>query len=432
MESILRPSPRRARPTGADSPGAALRLLVLEPDPDCQELIERALAARSTRRQGTLGGERNSGEGSDLVATFVSTPEQAHELLKNGGFHSFMLSRRGDHRASLAALELLRGLCEVPPTILLAEGASADLARDAMRAGLADFVEWKRAATLDLDRALERSLQLARLEREMIAKEKALRDTVETLRARQEEVDSFYHNVSHELKTPLTGAREFVSLIQDGAVGKIGKAQGQLLSSALRNFDMMTHCINDMLDAARLETGKMILSPSRADFCAVVRDAIDCLRTQVHSKAIRIQTSVSGLLLPGHFDRHRIFQATSNLISHAIRFSPEGGLVRVQVNGASTSHIEVTVTDSGPSVKDAELACFFDRLPAPGSPARKQGVSLGLYLSRRIVELHGGEVWVEPAPTSGIVLGLRIPRKPPHSGVMTPFSGLESRHSEPE
>ncbi|MEM8710259.1 MAG: ATP-binding protein [Planctomycetota bacterium] len=422
MESILRPSPQRTRPAGNDLPGAALRLLVLDPDPDGQGLIEQALAARTDRRQTAVGSRLLKPGSTDLVATFVSSTEEAHELLVTASFHSFMLSRHGDHRLSLAALETLREICEVPPTVLLAEGDGENLARDAMRAGIADYVTWERVDTPDLDRALERSLQLARLEREMIAKEQALQESVEALRARQEEVDSFYHNVSHELKTPLTGAREFVSLVQDGTVGKVGRAQHQLLSSALRNFDMIAHCLNDMLDAARLETGKMILNPSRSDFCAVIRDAIDCLRAQTNAKCVRILTGVSGNLAPSHFDRHRIFQATSNLISHAVRFSPPNGLIRVEVSGASKSHVEVTVTDSGPSIKDSELACFFDRLPAPGNPIRKEGVSLGLYLSRRIVELHGGDVWVERAPTSGIVLGLRIPRQTRVSAVLEPLS----------
>ncbi len=312
----------------------------------------------------------------------------------------------------LEALEQLsKAGCRVPAVLLTGQHGER-LLHEALRAGVMDYVRKDQLHPGLLEQTVYRVLEKAELSLRVERKQIELEYTVERLRKRNEEVESFYHNVSHELRTPLTGAQEFVSLMQEGAAGPLTASQSKLLAATLRSCDQMSHCVDDMLDAARIETGKLILKLKTHDLVVVLQDAVESVRASATRKEIDLRLRGLDRRVEGSFDPHRVFQVAANLISNAIKFTPNGGAVHVALHRRPDESLEVRVGDSGPGIPEGDEQRVFDRLYQSSSEdaALLGGLGMGLYISKQIVELHGGRISCARSSLGGAQITFTLPQ----------------------
>ncbi len=233
------------------------------------------------------------------------------------------------------------------------------------------------------------------------------------LEKKNHEIQNFYHTLSHELKTPLTSTREFIALVADGVAGPVNERQTEYLGLAIEGCDQLTVCINDLLDATRLETGKMAIQLKPGSLGQVVKRVLTGLKNTAAEKMILLQEDVTGDLPDVLMDDARMSQIITNLVNNALKFTPSNGRVGVSVR-ESKNHpqfLEVSVSDTGRGIAKDQLGLIFDRLYQikNGDAATEQGVGLGLYLCRELVGLHGGDIRVESELGKGSTFTFTIP-----------------------
>jgi PAS domain S-box-containing protein len=234
------------------------------------------------------------------------------------------------------------------------------------------------------------------------------------LHHRNQEIQNFYHTLSHELKTPLTSAREFISILMDGLAGPLNATQIEYLGIARHSCDQLRACINDLLDATRLETGKLALDLKPVSLAALVKRVVAGLLPLAAEKQIELQQELDTTLPDAHLDEHRITQVITNLVANAIKYTPSRGEILVRT-GTAPGHPDLqlfSVRDSGCGIIKDEQERIFDRLyqVKAGDATTEQGIGLGLYLCRELVQLHGGSISVESQSGCGSTFSVVVPR----------------------
>ena len=246
--------------------------------------------------------------------------------------------------------------------------------------------------TKELEKVNE-SLRLVATEREeLLNNEKSARRDAEIANRLR---DEFMATVSHELKTPLNSILGWARMLKAGDLDEdqVKKALGTII----KNSETQNRLIEDLLDVARIISGKLVLEFEPIDPAELVHDAIQSVRPLAQAKRIEITEGVTGdassLTILG--DRNRLTQVFSNLLTNAVKFTPEGGLIEVSMN-ADDSHLNVSVKDNGIGIKPEFLPKVFERFRQDVSvTTRNSGLGLGLAIVRQLVEMHGGSVRVK-------------------------------------
>jgi PAS domain S-box-containing protein len=203
--------------------------------------------------------------------------------------------------------------------------------------------------------------------------------------------DEFLATVSHELRAPLNPILGWVHVLRQGALP--ANVYERALTTIDRSARVQKQLVEDLLDASRITSGKLHLVMSRVDIATIVETAVDATRPTAAAKDIGVVTepdSDTGLVLG---DPERLHQIVWNLVGNAIKFTPPGGKVSVQI-GRRAGIVQIVVTDTGPGIEAGFLPYLFDRFrQGDGSTTRRHGgLGLGLSIVRHLVELHGGEV----------------------------------------
>lgn len=236
------------------------------------------------------------------------------------------------------------------------------------------------------------------------------------LMRRNEEIQNFYHIVSHELKTPLTSAREFISLVLEGLAGPISPQQAEYLGIAKGSCDQLRVCINDLLDTTRLETGKLALQVSRAPVRDVIERVVAMFKPAAEAKHLELRAEIPVSSPEAFFDDGRITQVLTNLIANALKFTPENGkiVVRAHDPGPQANFIEISVSDTGCGIAPEKRERIFDRLyqARVEDAAVKGGLGLGLHICRGLVRMHGGEIHVNSEINRGSTFTFTLPKQP--------------------
>jgi PAS domain S-box-containing protein len=252
-----------------------------------------------------------------------------------------------------------------------------------------------------------------RAEDEMRRIQSQLERTNQDLLRKNDEIQNFYHTLSHELKTPLTSAREFISIVMDGLAGPLNATQHEYLGIARESCNQLRVCINDLLDATRLETGKLSLEQKPDSLTGIVQRVVSTLQPAAQGKNIRLTCEIEAELGAVLVDAYRISQVVTNLLNNALKFTAEEGQIFVQVGESleSPGWAEVIVKDTGCGIPEEQHDRIFDRLyqVKSGDAATEQGVGLGLYICRELVRLHGGEITVQSAVGSGSTFTFTLP-----------------------
>ncbi len=243
-------------------------------------------------------------------------------------------------------------------------------------------------------------------------------DVSEQVRANRAK-DEFLATMSHELRTPLNAIVGWSHLLRVGHVSP--EQTPKVLDTIERNARMQSRLIEDILDLARIEQGKLVLSVASVEMVRVVEAALDAVRPAAEAKGIRLQPVLdSQATIVG--DADRLQQVVWNLVSNAIKFTPKGGCVQVWLR-RQESHVELMVVDDGQGVAPDFLPHVFDRFrQGQASPSRAVGgLGLGLVIVRSIVELHGGTVTAESeGPGKGATFVVALPTATLHADRSTP------------
>jgi PAS domain S-box-containing protein len=264
---------------------------------------------------------------------------------------------------------------------------------------------------------VRRHEQVAAAEQKMRRLRAELERSNRELQRQNKEIQNFYHTLSHELKTPLTSAREFVSIVIDGLAGPLNETQSEYLGIAKESCDQLRLYVNDLLDVTRLETGKMSLEFRTAPVAALVERAVKALAPAAAKREICLSCDCQPDLPAVPFDQHRIQQVMTNIITNAIQFTPAGGQIRVSLSEAPASPecLQVAVRDSGRGIPTDQLGAIFTRLYQVNGDAwstePRSGLGLGLYICKELVQMHGGRIWVDSQPGRGSTFTFTIPKR---------------------
>lgn len=208
----------------------------------------------------------------------------------------------------------------------------------------------------------------------------------------------FLSMVSHEIKTPLSIMKQFVSILADQIPGKINKDQKEYLGIINNNISRLALIVNDLLDISKLESGKMKFTKERTTVSPLIENAVESFRTKAKNKNVRLAFRPEENLPELFIDPNRITQVLVNLIENALKFSPEKGEITIDAKQQG-EFVEVGVSDQGPGIAPENLDKVFERFGQIGQTAGNQGTGLGLSIAKKIIELHSGRIWAEsPGP----------------------------------
>jgi signal transduction histidine kinase/DNA-binding response OmpR family regulator len=222
----------------------------------------------------------------------------------------------------------------------------------------------------------------------------------------------FLANMSHELRTPLNAIIGFAELMHDGKTGAVSADQTEYLGDILTSSRHLLQLINDILDLAKVESGKLEFRPEAVNLTHVIGEVRDILRTLAAQKRIQIEVAVDPRVNEIVADASRLKQVLYNYISNALKFSFDGGRVDVRVMAEEPEQFRIEVEDTGIGIKPEDLGrLFVEFQQLDASMAKKHaGTGLGLALTRRIVEAQGGVVGVESSPGAGSIFFAVLPR----------------------
>jgi PAS domain S-box-containing protein len=243
--------------------------------------------------------------------------------------------------------------------------------------------------------------QQAALEREQTANEK--------LRELGAMKDDFVALVSHELRTPLTSIRGYLELVLEGKSSGLSKEHGEFLGIVDRNAARLERLVDDLLFMARLGSGKLELALQDTDLAALARESVGAATPRASAQAVKLECAVDDVP-PVHGDPGRLGQLLDNLISNAVKFTPDGGRVDVRVF-AQNGDVAIEVADTGIGISSNEKSQLFQkffRTSAAGERAI-QGTGLGLSISKAIVEAHAGRIELESEEDIGTTIRVLLP-----------------------
>jgi PAS domain S-box-containing protein len=278
-----------------------------------------------------------------------------------------------------------------------------------------ELVGWRgtdRDVTHRMQAEADRERLLVREQEARAVAEAAQRDLAaqnERLRELDRLKDEFIALVSHELRTPLTSIRGYTELLLDGEAGDLTDDQRQFLGVVERNSHRLLHLVGDLLFLAQVEAGKLVLDVGAVDLAAVASESVETARPQAEAKGIML-TLASGPVPLIAGDRARIAQLLDNLVSNAIKFTPEKGRVDVRVLTLKKQAV-LEVRDSGMGIPAAEQELLFERFFRTSTATEQaiQGTGLGLAITKAIVEAHSGRITVASQQGSGATFRVTLP-----------------------
>ncbi len=246
-----------------------------------------------------------------------------------------------------------------------------------------------------------------------------IQETGRQLEIASKHKSQFLANMSHELRTPLNAVLGYIELVLDNIFGEVPAEIRDSLERARNNGLHLLGLINDVLDLSKIEAGQLALSLAEYSIDEVVHAVVTAVESLASEKKLALTATVSPNLPQGKGDAQRITQVLLNLVGNAIKFA-EAGEVRVQAR-ASDGAFVVSVSDTGPGISPADQQKIFEEFQqADSSSTRKKGgTGLGLSIAKRIVELHGGRIWVESSPGQGSTFWFTVPVRVERQAVTT-------------
>jgi signal transduction histidine kinase len=246
------------------------------------------------------------------------------------------------------------------------------------------------------------AIQNARLYREIEVKSRQLE-------AASRHKSEFLANMSHELRTPLNAIIGFSEVLSERMFGEINEKQAEYIGDILESGQHLLSLINDILDLSKIEAGRMELEPTEFDLPSVIENTLILVRERAQRHGITLGRAVDERLRIIRGDERKVKQVLLNLLSNALKFTPEGGEIEVRAqmrDGAA----EISVRDTGVGIAPEDQEAVFEEFRQVGTASKKvEGTGLGLAISRKFIELHGGRIWVKSKLGTGSTFTFTLP-----------------------
>src|SRR5262245_28504685 len=215
--------------------------------------------------------------------------------------------------------------------------------------------------------------------------------------------------MSHELRTPLNAVIGFSEVLADGMFGEINEKQAEYLRDILESGRHLLSLINDILDLSKIEAGRMELEPADFDLPSAIDNALILIRERATRRGITLGRTIDDRLGMLRGDEREVKQVLLNLLSNALKFTPEGGRINVSAH-LQDGAAEIAVADTGVGIAPEDQEAIFEEFRQVGTADKKvEGTGLGLALSRKFIELHGGKIWVESELGRGSTFSFTLP-----------------------
>ena len=223
--------------------------------------------------------------------------------------------------------------------------------------------------------------------------------------------EEFLALTTHDLRSPLTVISGVINFFTSGRLGDMTPEQKNMVAMMERNTQSLIELVNDLLDASKLESGTMRLDLASIDLGGLVRELREGMLPMAREKGITLEESVPEDLPPLRADRPKFRRVLVNLLSNALKFTPKGGSVEVGAR-AENGFVRVSVADTGVGIAPEDMERLFDKYEQARSRATRseKGTGLGLYITRQLVELHGGQIKVDSQEGKGSTFSFTIPK----------------------
>ena len=239
---------------------------------------------------------------------------------------------------------------------------------------------------------------------------KELRANNELLKHLDEAKDEFVSIASHQLRTPLTSVKGYISMLIEGDAGKITKNQKVLLEEAFNSSERMVRLINDFLNVSRLQTGKFMIDLKSVNLAKVVEQELDSLKTNADSRNMKFSYKMPKNIPVVNLDEGKIRQVIMNFADNALYYSHEKANIKVELK-VEKDDIVFTIKDTGIGVPRAEQSKLFTKFYRASNARRQRpdGTGVGLFMAKKVIDAHGGHVVFESIEGKGSVFGFRLP-----------------------
>jgi signal transduction histidine kinase len=266
------------------------------------------------------------------------------------------------------------------------------------------------------------AIQNARLFREIA-------DTSQQLEAASRHKSEFLANMSHELRTPLNAILGFSEVLAERMFGEVNEKQAEYLQDILSSGRHLLSLINDILDLSKVEAGRLELELGRFHLPTALDNALTLVRERASRHGITLDVAVDPEIGELVADERKVKQILLNLLSNAVKFTPEGGRVGLTAT-AGDGVVTIAVSDTGVGIAAADRATIFEEFRQVGTGSQKQeGTGLGLTLTKKFVELHGGRIGVQSQVGLGSTFTFTLPVQPKGRGSSDQEGGGTPLHS---
>jgi signal transduction histidine kinase len=318
-------------------------------------------------------------------------------------FEALLLDLHVPDSQGIATVETAARECPGLPIVVLTSVDDEELGARCVRAGAQDYLVKGRPPTRaeielrSIRYAIERHAALAEVQAE---------------RARREQMkDEFLSHISHELRTPLSAVHQFATILLAGISGALNDAQTEYTEIIVRNSKQLAKMIEDILEVTRADTGKLRLDLRPILVPPLVQEVVQRLWNDATHKRIEVTSVVEPNLPRIYADPDRLSQVLGNLLDNAIKFTPNGGSVRLRAYRTEGEKVGFDVEDTGPGIAEADRIRIFERMHQVSDHLElsRKGLGLGLFISRELVMRQGGNIWVDPTPAGGSVFRFTVP-----------------------
>jgi signal transduction histidine kinase len=352
--------------------------------------------------------EKDVGWSQEYGAGDIFTPYAIRVTLSNP--YTFRATALANVTGLLAAIALFALGLSVVVSALMARRFTTPLRRltEASR-GLAEGDLTRRVPPAEVRAG---SSELAELAVQFNAMADRLQESVEIIRRDRDRSRDFLADVSHELRTPLAALRTFNELLTEGAADD-PETRGEFLESSGQQIERLDWLAQNLLELSKLDSGLVLLDLRPDDLRAAVESAVEQNRAAAERRGVTVTVHVPGSPIRIRHDPPRVGQVVANLVANAIKFTPRGGSVTVDV-AAVPDGARIEVSDTGVGIDPVELPHIFERFyrGSRANEARGSGSGLGLAIVRSIVDMHGGTVEVESRVGHGTRFVVTLPRDP--------------------
>ena len=289
------------------------------------------------------------------------------------------------------------------PLIILTGLDDEALAAEAMTQGAQDYMIKGQIESRALPRALRHAIERHRLQTE-----------TDLIRTHQMQFkDEFLSHVSHELRSPLTAVRQFVSILLDGLAGELNSEQRQYLEIVLRNVKQLHSMINDLFEVSGVQAGKLKIELQCTSLSDAIAYTVNTLQGAAAAKGIILPSDIELKLPSVCADPARVRQILVILVDNAIKFTPQNGTVKIQTRmlEEDPAFLLLEVSDSGCGIDPDMTERIFERLFQASDPAfaDHNGLGLGLYICKDLVTRQGGQIWANSVLGQGSVFSVTLP-----------------------